>query len=146
MVIHFDAASDAKAYLHRSGRTARAGRDGAVVTITTPKLLQQVVRLQRTAGVEVLHHDIQTVPDHLSAAALAKNGSPAPKSSGSSYAGKRSGGHRSGGYKGSNPKAGYRSGGGYQGGQKSDGGPRKSGAPSYGKGKTYAGKRASAAR
>ncbi len=146
MVIHFDAASDAKAYLHRSGRTARAGRDGAVVTITTPKFLQQVVRLQRTAGVEVLHHDIQTVPDHLSAAALAKHGSPAPKSSGSSYAGKRSGGHRSGGYKGSNPKAGYRSGGGYQGGQKSDGGPRKGGAPSYGKGKSYAGKRASAAR
>ena len=68
MVIHFDAASDAKAYLHRSGRTARAGRDGAVVTITTPKFLQQVVRLQQNAGVEVLHHDIQTVPDHLSAA------------------------------------------------------------------------------
>jgi superfamily II DNA/RNA helicase len=146
MVIHFDAASDAKAYLHRSGRTARAGRDGAVVTITTPKFLQQVVRLQQNAGVEVLHHDIQTVPDHLSADALAKHGSPAPKSSSSSYAGKRSGGHRSGGYKGSNPKAGYRSGGGYQGGQKSDGGPRKSGAPSYGKGKSYAGKRATAAR
>ena len=145
MVIHFDAASDAKAYLHRSGRTARAGRDGAVVTITTPKFLQQVVRLQKTAGVDVLHHDIQTVPDHLSAAALAKHGSPAPAASGSSHAGKRSGGHRSGGYKGSNPKAGYRSGGGYQ-GKKPDGGPRKSGAPSYGKGKSYAGKRATAAR
>jgi superfamily II DNA/RNA helicase len=146
MVIHFDAASDAKAYLHRSGRTARAGRDGAVVTITTPKFLQQVVRLQQNAGVEVLHHDIQTVPDHLSAAALAKHGSPAPKSSSSSYAGKRSGGHRSGGYKGSNPKAGYRSGGGYKGGQKAESGPRKTGAPSYGKGKSYAGKRATAAR
>ncbi len=146
MVIHFDAASDAKAYLHRSGRTARAGRDGAVVTITTPKFLQQVVRLQQNAGVEVLHHDIQTVPDHLSAAALAKHGSPAPKSSSSSYAGKRSGGHKPrGGYKGSNPKAGYRSGGGYQGGQKS-GGPRKGGAPSHGKGASYAGKRATAAR
>jgi superfamily II DNA/RNA helicase len=146
MVIHFDAASDAKAYLHRSGRTARAGRDGAVVTITTPKFLQQVVRLQQNAGVEVLHHDIQTVPAHLSAAALAKHGSPAPKSSSSSYAGKRSGGHRSGGYKGSNPKAGYRSGGGYKGGQKTESGPRKTGAPSYGKGKSYAGKRATAAR
>jgi superfamily II DNA/RNA helicase len=152
MVIHFDAASDAKAYLHRSGRTARAGRDGAVVTITTPKFLQQVIRLQQHAGVEVLHHDISTAPDHLSAAALAKHGSPAPKSSSSSYAGKRSGGYKSGGYKsggykGSNPKSGYKSGGGYKGGHKSsDTGPRTSGAPSYGKGKAYAGKRAATAR
>ena len=80
LVIHFDPASDAKAYLHRSGRTARAGSDGAVVTITTPKLVQQVVRTQQSAGVEVLHHDIQTAPEHLSAKALAKSGSPAPKS------------------------------------------------------------------
>jgi superfamily II DNA/RNA helicase len=144
-VIHFDAASDAKAYLHRSGRTARAGKDGAVVTITTPKFVQQVVRLQQNAGVEVLHHDIQTAPDHLSAALLAKHGSAAPKSSGgSSYAGKKSGGfkggykggQKSGGYKGSNPRPGYKSGG-HQGGQ-------KTGAPSYGKGKSYAGQRASA--
>jgi superfamily II DNA/RNA helicase len=138
MVIHFDAASDAKAYLHRSGRTARAGRDGAVVTITTPKFVQQVVRLQRSAGVEVLHHDIQTAPDHLSAALLAKHGSAAPKSSSSSYAGKKpggyKGGHKSGGYKGSNPRAGYKS------------GPRKPGASSYPKGTSYAGKRATAAR
>ena len=81
LVIHFDPASDAKAYLHRSGRTARAGLDGAVVTITTPKFVQQVVRLQQSAGVEVLHHDIQTAPEHLSAKALATSGSPAPKSS-----------------------------------------------------------------
>jgi superfamily II DNA/RNA helicase len=155
MVIHFDAASDAKAYLHRSGRTARAGLAGAVVTITTPKFLQQVVRLQQHAGVEVLHHDIQTAPDHLSAALLAKHGSAAPKSSSSSYAGKKSGGYKggnkSGGYKGSNPRAGYKSGGGYKGSSTgseggSSHGPRKTGAPSYTKGKSYAGKRATAAR
>jgi superfamily II DNA/RNA helicase len=153
MVIHFDAASDAKAYLHRSGRTARAGLAGAVVTITTPKFLQQVVRLQQHAGVEVLHHDIQTAPDHLSAALLAKHGSAAPKSSGSSYAGKKPGGYKggnkSGGYKGSNPRAGYKSGG-YKGTTGSEGGsshgPRKSGTSSYTKGKSYAGKRATAAR
>jgi superfamily II DNA/RNA helicase len=154
MVIHFDAASDAKAYLHRSGRTARAGLAGAVVTITTPKFLQQVVRLQQSAGVEVLHHDIQTAPDHLSAALLAKHGSAAPKSSSSSYAGKKSGGYKggnkSGGYKGSNPRAGYKSGGGYKGSTSSEAGsshgPRKSGTSSYTKGKSYAGKRATAAR
>jgi superfamily II DNA/RNA helicase len=90
LVIHFDAASDPKAYLHRSGRTARAGRDGAVVTITTPKFVQQVVRLQSGAGVEVLHHDIRTAPESMTAKALAKSGSPAPAAS--SYAGSRHGG------------------------------------------------------
>jgi len=33
VVIHFDPPEDAKAYLHRSGRTARAGESGVVVTL-----------------------------------------------------------------------------------------------------------------
>ncbi len=78
LVIHFDAASDPKAYLHRSGRTARAGKEGCVVTITTPKFLDQVVRLQSGAGVEVLHHDIRTAPSALTAEALAETGAKAP--------------------------------------------------------------------
>ena len=41
LVVHFDAAGDAKSYLHRSGRTARAGSDGGVVTMTTPKSLSR---------------------------------------------------------------------------------------------------------
>ena len=81
LVVHFDAANDSKAYLHRSGRTARAGRDGAVVTITTPKFANAVTRLQHGAGVVVLHHDIRTAPDHLSASALAKAGSTTPTAS-----------------------------------------------------------------
>ena len=47
MVIHFDPPADAKAYLHRSGRTARAGESGAVVTITTPRQVDEVVRMQQ---------------------------------------------------------------------------------------------------
>jgi superfamily II DNA/RNA helicase len=78
LVIHFDAASDAKAYLHRSGRTARAGKDGCVITITTPKFVDQVVRLQRGAGVEVLHHDLRTAPRVLTAEALAETGAKTP--------------------------------------------------------------------
>ncbi|MBO0845984.1 MAG: DEAD/DEAH box helicase [Nocardioides sp.] len=78
LVVHFDAAGDPKSYLHRSGRTARAGRDGCVVTLTTPKLVQQVVRLQQGAGVEVLHHDLRTAPSTLTAEALAEAGHPGP--------------------------------------------------------------------
>ena len=78
LVIHFDAASDPKAYLHRSGRTARAGQDGCVVTIATPKFVDQVVRLQRGAKVDVLHHDLRTAPRLLTAEALAETGSSTP--------------------------------------------------------------------
>jgi superfamily II DNA/RNA helicase len=78
LVVHFDAAGDAKSYLHRSGRTARAGNDGCVVTLTTPRAVPQVVRLQQSAGVEVLHHDLRTAPKPMTAAALAEAGHPGP--------------------------------------------------------------------
>ena len=74
LVVHFDHAGDAKSYLHRSGRTARAGADGMVVTLTTPRQRPQVVRLQEGAGVEVLHHDFRTAPARPTAEALALTG------------------------------------------------------------------------
>ena len=46
-VIHFDTAADHKDYTHRSGRTARAGATGVVVTLVTPEsrpLTAQVMR------------------------------------------------------------------------------------------------------
>ncbi len=92
LVIHFDAANDAKAYLHRSGRTARAGADGCVVTLTTPKMVAQVVRHQRDAKVDVLFHDLRSVPQPMTADALAASGTSAPPTSHGSarkpYAGK----------------------------------------------------------
>jgi superfamily II DNA/RNA helicase len=78
LVVHFDHAGDAKAYLHRSGRTARAGNDGCVVTLTTPRQVAGVVRLQQSAGVEVLHHDLRTAPRPMTAEALAGAGHPGP--------------------------------------------------------------------
>ena len=78
LVVHFDAAGDAKSYLHRSGRTARAGRNGCVVTLTTPRAVGQVVRLQQSAGVEVLHHDLRSAPKPMTADALARAGHPGP--------------------------------------------------------------------
>ncbi len=78
LVVHFDAANDPKAYLHRSGRTARAGAQGCVVTLTTPKLVQSVVRLQQGADVEVRHHDVRTAPRPMTAESLADSGHPGP--------------------------------------------------------------------
>ena len=76
LVIHFDAASDPKAYLHRSGRTARAGQDGCVVTITTPEVRRPGRPPAARRQVEVLHHDLRTAPRLLTAEALAETGSP----------------------------------------------------------------------
>jgi len=78
LVVHFDAAGDPKSYLHRSGRTARAGNEGCVVTLTTPRLVHQVVRLQQGAGVDVLHHDLRSAPSLMTAEALAEAGHPGP--------------------------------------------------------------------
>jgi superfamily II DNA/RNA helicase len=46
-VIHFDPPADAKDYLHRSGRTARAGASGIVVSLVTGHTQRDVQRMQR---------------------------------------------------------------------------------------------------
>jgi superfamily II DNA/RNA helicase len=49
-VVHFDLAADAKDYLHRSGRTARAGAGGVVVTLVLGDQLGKTRSLQRSVG------------------------------------------------------------------------------------------------
>jgi superfamily II DNA/RNA helicase len=51
LVIHADPPAEHKAYLHRSGRTARAGADGMVITVQTPDQSAGVRGLMRRAGV-----------------------------------------------------------------------------------------------
>jgi superfamily II DNA/RNA helicase len=51
LVIHADSPTEHKAYLHRSGRTARAGAAGTVVTLQTPPQAAAVRDLMRKAGV-----------------------------------------------------------------------------------------------
>ncbi len=50
-VIHFDLPEDAKTYLHRSGRTARAGASGLVVTLVQDAFHEDARVLRRDAGV-----------------------------------------------------------------------------------------------
>ena len=51
LVVHVDPPAEHKAYLHRSGRTARAGARGIVVTMATPEQLKDVKALLRKAKV-----------------------------------------------------------------------------------------------
>ncbi|MBV9951020.1 MAG: DEAD/DEAH box helicase [Acidimicrobiia bacterium] len=52
IVIHYDPPEDHKGYLHRSGRTARAGESGLVVTLVLWDQELEVRRLQKRIGVE----------------------------------------------------------------------------------------------
>jgi superfamily II DNA/RNA helicase len=51
LVIHADPPTEHKAYVHRSGRTARGGAEGTVVTVQTPAQATEVRTLMRKAGV-----------------------------------------------------------------------------------------------
>lgn len=52
LVVHVDPPAEHKAFLHRSGRTARAGAGGVVVTIVTPAQRRDVDALARRAGID----------------------------------------------------------------------------------------------
>jgi superfamily II DNA/RNA helicase len=58
-VVHFDPPADSKDYVHRSGRTARAGATGVVVSLVTPDKASAVKRIQRDLGMPIG----TTVPD-----------------------------------------------------------------------------------
>ncbi len=49
-VIHYDTPEDHKAYLHRSGRTARAGQGGVVISLVQPEQARELGRMQRQLG------------------------------------------------------------------------------------------------
>ncbi|MDX1659958.1 MAG: hypothetical protein R3343_14160, partial [Nitriliruptorales bacterium] len=53
--VHYDPPDDYKSFVHRSGRTARAGEEGIVVTLVEWDEIEDVQRLQRASG---LHYEI----------------------------------------------------------------------------------------
>ncbi len=63
IVVHYVPPLDVKTYLHRSGRTARAGKDGWAVTLaeynqhTTCRIIQRGLKLEAQAPIEVYSND-----------------------------------------------------------------------------------------
>ena len=82
LVVHFDPPADHKDYLHRSGRTARAGARGTVVSLLLSNEVRDHQRLRERAGVEA--SALSVVPGHPAVRAIAESGevivftSPAP--------------------------------------------------------------------
>ncbi|HWD51051.1 MAG TPA: DEAD/DEAH box helicase [Acidimicrobiales bacterium] len=101
-VVHFDPPTDAKDYVHRSGRTARAGATGVVISFVTPDKTGAVKRIQRDLGIRtgIDHPDMAKIsevigeapPRRTSTASVSSNGS----SSGSDRPGRSNGSARTG--------------------------------------------------
>ncbi|HUR13993.1 MAG TPA: DEAD/DEAH box helicase [Mycobacteriales bacterium] len=72
LVVHFDPPQDHKDYLHRSGRTARAGARGTVLSLLLSSEVRGHQRLRELAGVEASATSV--VPGHPAVRALAESG------------------------------------------------------------------------
>jgi len=74
LVVHFDPPNDSKAYLHRSGRTARAGAKGTVVSFVQPDEETAVTRMHRDAM--VTSTAVRVRPGHTAVRQIAESGDP----------------------------------------------------------------------
>lgn len=122
LVVHADPPVEHKAYLHRSGRTARAGEAGTVITVQTPEQRRDVSSLMRAAKIRPqIHAAVRTGSEVLHRLApgervLGEVPDRAPVQETSGGGGRRSGG-RGGSGRGNGGGRGRGDGGGRSGGQ-----------------------------
>jgi len=76
LVVHYDPPNDHKDYLHRSGRTARAGASGLVVALIEDEQVREVERLHRAAGISPARHRV--APGDEVVTRIATSGTPVP--------------------------------------------------------------------
>ena len=76
LVVHFDPPNDHKDYLHRSGRTGRAGATGTVLALVDPGQVREVTRLHEAAGVSPARHQVE--PGAPAVRDIATAGTPIP--------------------------------------------------------------------
>ncbi|WP_235547764.1 MULTISPECIES: DEAD/DEAH box helicase [unclassified Nocardioides] len=130
LVVHADPPVEHKAYLHRSGRTARAGAKGTVITLMTDEQVRDVRDLTRAAGIKPTTTKINGA-GHPLLAELAPGERSRPGGlvvETPADGGNRSGGGGGGGRRGGGGGGGRRSGGGGRsGGQSRSGGQPKAG-------------------
>jgi superfamily II DNA/RNA helicase len=104
LVVHVDAPENHKDYLHRAGRTARAGASGTVVTLSTHKQVKGVRGLAARAGVKLLETKVGPMDQNLVKITGAVEPSGVPIVVAESGKGERSG--RSRGYRDSRTRGG----------------------------------------
>ncbi len=62
-VINYDIPLDPEVYVHRIGRTARAGRTGCAVTLVTPRERRQLGTIERLTGAKIQRMRLPTISD-----------------------------------------------------------------------------------
>ncbi|MEJ1201125.1 MULTISPECIES: DEAD/DEAH box helicase [unclassified Streptomyces] len=82
LVVNVDPPADAKDYLHRGGRTARAGQSGSVVTLVTPDQRREVNRMMSEAGIRPTVTPVRSGEQKLTAITGAKRPPTGPQTSG----------------------------------------------------------------
>ncbi|MGW0389563.1 DEAD/DEAH box helicase [Streptomyces sp. NPDC003042] len=78
LVVNVDPPSDHKDYLHRGGRTARAGESGSVVTLVLPDQKREMIRLMSDAGISPRTAQIKSSDEELARLTGAKEPSGIP--------------------------------------------------------------------
>ena len=147
LVVHVDPPAEHKAYLHRSGRTARAGSGGDVVTVMLPEQRGDVRTLTRKAQITARPRDVvpgdATVTDLVGEIAPLVEQPATPSGSGQGGGNQRSGGSSGGRGSGRRRQAAARSGGdsGQGGGRGTDGSGRSGGPRDGGSGRSDGGER-----
>jgi superfamily II DNA/RNA helicase len=101
LVVHVDPPVEHKAYLHRSGRTARAGNSGDVVTVVLPEQRRETQALLRKAGIQVRPQEVVAHSEPVKALVgeLAPFQAPAPKVSQPAKAAPKKGGGSGSGHR-----------------------------------------------
>jgi superfamily II DNA/RNA helicase len=139
LVVHFDAPTDPKDYLHRAGRTARAGESGTVVTMTGPRQQRTVKHMTDRCGVSPTVTRIRPLSKELISITGAKEPSGTPwvqqhartkpnRTGAHRTSRQRAGGHRTGEQRNGEKRHGDKRGAGQRsGGQRSGSHPSKRG-------------------
>ena len=66
-VINYSIPQEAEAYVHRIGRTGRAGKKGVAITFVTPREMGKLSRIKRVANAEITRNDIPEIKEVLKA-------------------------------------------------------------------------------
>ena len=96
LVVHVDPPAEHKAYLHRSGRTARAGSTGDVVTVVLPDQRRDLAAIMRKAAIDVTPIKVTADSEHVLklVGEIAPYVAPAPKQAAAPSRPQRNGGSR----------------------------------------------------
>jgi len=93
LVVQFDPPNDHKDYLHRSGRTARAGATGLVIALAERGQVREIQRLHNAAGVTAPSDEVTT--GHHLVRQIATSGTPVPPAPPAPHSGAGASGGRS---------------------------------------------------